>query len=399
MTATDPNAAGARPLRVVHLTTISDSLNLLLACEIETVAAAGVDVVGMSGIGSVGQVDPDVVLKDLNRKFDPRSDVRMAVDLYRQLRRLRPDVLHTHTPKAGLYGRVVGRVARVPIVVNTCHGLIIPPTGARWKRLVLAAIEGFAALFSHAELFQSRADHDRLRPVIRNRKMTVVGNGTDLQRFRFDPQQRLLARSALGIADDDIVVLGVGRRVRDKGVVEFCASADAIVQSGAVFMWAGGGEPDKADGLDVESSNVRALGHVSDMLGLYLAADIFVLPSYREGFPRSAMEAAATGLALVLSDIPGCRQLGDAVAVYVEPRNAEALTASIGRLIDDAEQRIHLSRIAQTRAAEAFDQRRVAASSLEAYRRVAERTGNVDATRIPRLEIETARHGPLRFPR
>lgn len=386
------------PLRVVHLTTVADSLNLLLACEIDTIRNAGVEVIGMSGTGSSGQVDPDVLLKSLNRRIDIRSDLSLIRDLYGQLRRLRPDVLHTHTPKAGLYGRVVGRLARVPIVVNTCHGLIVPPTAPAWKRGVLTMVEGVAAMFSDAELYQSVADRDRLHRVVPGRKTQVVGNGTDLARFRFDPEMRRRARAGLGVSEDDLIVLGVGRRVRDKGIQEFCEAAANVTRPGVVCLWAGGAEPDKDDHVDVHTASVRMLGHVDDMPSLYQSADVFVLPSYREGFPRSAMEAAATGIPLVLSDIPGCHQLGDDIALFVQPKDAASLTLALERMINDPELRVRLSHVAQARAADAFDQRHVAAASLAIYRKVAERKRRIDVDRIPVLANPARCDLPIRFP-
>lgn len=391
------DASAMRPLRVVHLTTVSDSLNLLLACELDTVRAAGAEVIGMSGAGSPGQAPPDVLLDALTRNMDLRADVRMVPELFRELRRLRPDVVHTHTPKAGLYGRVVARLARVPIVVNTCHGLIVPPTAARWKRAVLACLEGIAALFSDAELYQSADDRRRLARVVRASRSRVVGNGTDLSRFRHDPERRASTRAAMGVDDDTIVVLGVGRRVRDKGIAEFCEAAAAVERPGVVFWWAGGAEPDKADAIDIHDSAVRALGHVDDMPSLYMAADIFVLPSYREGFPRSAMEAAATGVPLVLSDIPGCRQLGDDVAVFVRPKDAAALSDALTELLDDPQRRIGLSHAARRRAAEAFDQRRVAAASLDTYRAVATRKRRIEPSRVPTVVLGSQSELPARF--
>ena len=103
---------------------------------------------------------------------------------------------------------------------------------------------------------------------------------------------------------------------------------------------------------------------------MYAALDGFVLPSHREGFSRSSMEAAASGCAMVLTDIRGCREIGthDEHLLLVPPRDRAALTAALIRLIPDAPLRERLGKAAEQRAHETFDQRAVAAVSLETYR-------------------------------
>jgi glycosyltransferase involved in cell wall biosynthesis len=111
---------------------------------------------------------------------------------------------------------------------------------------------------------------------------------------------------------------------------------------------------------------------VVDMPAVYSAADVFVLPSHREGFSRSAMEAAACGRPMVLSDIRGCREIGrdGEHLLLVPPRDPGALAAAIRRLLDDPALRARLGEAAERRAREEFDQHRVARISLETYDRV-----------------------------
>jgi glycosyltransferase involved in cell wall biosynthesis len=113
------------------------------------------------------------------------------------------------------------------------------------------------------------------------------------------------------------------------------------------------------------------------MPAIYAALDVFVLPSYREGFSRSGMEAAATGCAMVLSDIRGCRELGTdgEHLLLAPPGDAAALTAAVARLLDDAALRSALAESARQRALAAFDQRVIARASLDAYGRVLEAQG------------------------
>jgi glycosyltransferase involved in cell wall biosynthesis len=144
---------------------------------------------------------------------------------------------------------------------------------------------------------------------------------------------------------------------------------------------AGPDEPEKADGIgpaalaDAESSGVRFLGHRSDVEDLYAAFDVYVLASYREGFPRSAMEAAAMGLPVVATDIRGCRQVveHESTGLLVPPRNAGALTDALARLAGDPGLRAAMGGAAVSKATRDFDQQQVIATTLRVYEELLER--------------------------
>lgn len=366
---------------MAHLTTVDMSLALLLATELAEDVAAGHEVYGISAPGPyVAEVEAlgvrHVALPALTRAWDVRADAAAARQLHTALRDLDLDVLHTHNPKTGVLGRVLGRAARVPVVVNTCHGLWVRPEDSWAKKAFVYGAEGFAARFSHAELYQNDADRRSLRRVVPARRSATVGNGVDLDRFHPDPDAGAKLRAELGVADGDLLVGGVGRRVAEKGIAEFAAAARTLAGR-ARFVWVGPDDPDKADALRAAEAGVDFLGLRSDMPAVYSALDLFVLPSWREGFSRSAMEAAACGCALVLSDIRGCREIGrhDEHVVLAPPRDPDALTAAVARLLDDADARRRLAEAARRRAAAEFDQRRIARLSLAAYEVVARRRG------------------------
>lgn len=363
-------------MKVAHLTTIDMSLALLLDVELRHLVAEGHTVVGVSAPGPwVDAVERTgarhEAVPSLGRTWSPLADVRAARELWRVLRRVRPDVLHTHTPKAGVLGRVVGRLARVPVVVNTVHGLWATADDPAPKRVAVLAVEGFAARWSHAELYQNYEDRRSLRWAVPARRARTVGNGTDLDRFRRDPDARARLRATWGVADDEVVVGGVGRRVAEKGIHELEAAADQL-DGDATVVWIGPGDEDKPDHVEAGSGAVRFLGPADDMPAVYSALDVFVLPSHREGFSRSAMEAAACGLPMVLSDIRGCREIGtDGEHLLLVPaRDATALARALRRLVDDPELRRRLGRAAEARARQEFDQRRVAEISLATYAEV-----------------------------
>jgi glycosyltransferase involved in cell wall biosynthesis len=273
-------------------------------------------------------------------------------------------------------GRLAGRLAGVPVVVNTCHGLWAGP-GDPWPRQALViGSEAVAAQASHAELYQNSADWQRTRWCVSSSRSRVVGNGIDLERFRPDPAGRLRVRAELGIAPGEVVVGAVGRRVGEKGTAEFASAARALRDRGR-FVWVGPDDPDKPDALAQEDPDVLWVPARSDMPAVYSALDVFALPSYREGFSRSAMEAAACERPMVLSDIRGCREIGShgEHLLLVPPHDPAALTSAVARLLADPALRDRLGAAAGRRARAEFDQVEVAAWSLRTYAAIARRRG------------------------
>jgi glycosyltransferase involved in cell wall biosynthesis len=391
--ATDPAADrrddAARAIKVAHLTTVDSSLRYLLYPQLTAVRDRGGDIFGISAPGPyadglAAEGIRHVPLTSSTRSMNPLADVRAAAELWRILRRERPDVLHTHNPKPGLYGRVVGRLARVPIVVNTCHGLYVTEPGR--KRGVLLALEGVAARFSDAELVQSEEDLDLLvrRHAYPRRRTGLLGNGVDLDRFRpgvlTDEERAKLRADELGAGDDQIVVGMVGRMVAEKGLLELFDAARRLDDRYVVVV-IGPDDPAKPDALDratvreASEAGVRFLGMRDDVDRLYHAMDLFVLPSWREGFPRAAMEAAASGLPVIATDVRGCRQVvePEVNGLLVPVRDAAALAAAITALGGDPERRRRMGVAAVERARAEFDERRVVDIVLDTYRRVAGR--------------------------
>lgn len=372
---------GDRALRVAHLTTVDLSLALLLRTELEVDVAAGLRTFGISAPGvHVAAVEElgvtHVPVSCLTRSWDPPSDLRAARELARVLRTLDLDVLHTHNPKTGVLGRVVGRLVGVPVVVNTCHGLWATPRDPRRKRFAVVTAEALAAAFSHAELYQNATDRATLRRWVRGRT-EVVGNGVDLRRFVPDRAAGRQVRDAWGVGDHELLVGAVGRRVAEKGIREYAEAARSL-RGRARFVWVGPEDHDKPDALgDVTGGAVQFVGERTDMRAVYGALDVFALPSHREGFSRSAMEAAACGLPMVLSDIRGCREIGrhGEELLLVPAGDGVALAGALDRLLADSSLRGRLGAAVRERAVAEFDQRAVAAASLRTYAGVAARAG------------------------
>lgn len=382
-----PRADGTGPYRVAHVTTVDLTLRFLVLEQLRRLRDEGFDVTGISAPGEWGETLREegihyVPWTNATRAWNPSADLRAFMELVSLLRRGRYDIVHTHNPKPGLMGRIAARIAGVPVVVNTVHGFWATPDDPLGKRSWVMALEWIACRFSDAELFQSAEDHAwarRLRLASRHR-LHHLGNGTDLTTF--DPaavdRDRLTAlRKELGLPRDGLVVGMIGRLVREKGYGEFFHSARAIRgrRPDVSFLAIGPYDPDKGDAIseperDEASADVVFTGFRRDVRDLLALMDVFVLPSWREGMPRSAIEAAAMGRAMVLTNIRGCREVArDGMeALLVPPRDPRRLTVAIDRLLEDEVLRDRLSQGARARALERFDERAVAARVVEVYR-------------------------------
>lgn len=365
-------------MRIAHLTTADISLALLLSTELSERVDEGHTVFGVSAPGRyVERIEAlgvtHVPVMALSRSWGLAQDVRAFIELSRTIRSLDLDVLHTHNPKTGVMGRIAGRLAGVPVVVNTCHGLWATPEDSLAKRAFVYGLEGLAARFSDFELFQNAQDERTLRRFLKPGRRKVVGNGIDLERFRFDAEGRDRLRTQWGVRDDEILVGTVGRRVREKGLAEYASVAKDLAGR-ARFVWVGPeDETDTSATTGVDLAGVDFVSEQTDMPAVYSAFDVFVLASYREGFSRASMEAAACGRPMILSDIRGCREIGDHEThlLLTEPRSADALRSTIDQLLADSSLRERLGLAAEIRARREFDQRTVARRSTEAYDDVA----------------------------
>jgi glycosyltransferase involved in cell wall biosynthesis len=389
--------------KLVHVTTVDMSLVLLLGPQLRAFADAGMEVVGVSAPGPfVGQLESwgirHEALQHSTRSRAVGQDIMALAELFQLFRRLRPDIVHTHNPKPGLYGRLAARAAGVPGVVNTVHGLYASPEDPASRKALVYALERAASTCSGAELVQNPEDLAVMaRLGVPSQKLVLLGNGVDLQRFRPETgeQARRQARQDLGLERDAVVVGVVARLVWQKGFRELFAAAERLREThpDVVFVVVGGSDPDKADAISPEElgaarrrSHVVFAGSRDDMEHVYPAFDLFVLPSYREGFPRSAMEAAACGLPVIATDIRGCRQVVShgRSGLLVPLHDPVRLAAAIGELVVDPARRHRMGAAGRRKAEDEFDDRAVVSKTMAAYERVLVRATSSTRRRTPR---------------
>lgn len=377
-------------MKIIHLTTVDMSLRFLLLAQLDAALREGHEVIGVSAPGPhvpflESRGIRHIALYGSTRAMNPTADLLAARQLWRILRAERPDVLHTHNPKPGWYGRAIGRLAGVPVVVNTVHGLYATPDDRLPRRLVVYALEAAASRFSHAELVQNPEDLALLQRfhLAARHKLTLLGNGVDLVRFRpgaIAQDQREGMRRAMGIDLDQVVVGTVGRLVLEKGYAELFEAARTLPRNARLVV-VGPSDPEKTDSVpssvitDAQEAGVLFLGHREDVERIYPLFDVFVLASHREGFPRACMEAAASGLPVVATDIRGCRQVVShgQNGFLVPIKHPERLAAAITALVNDAGLRTRMGAAGRVKAEADFDEQAVVGTVLSTYSRLSPR--------------------------
>jgi len=318
------------------------------------------------------------------RSLNPLREAALLWHLVRLLRREQPTLVHGFTIKCAVYGSLAARLAGVPARVN--------------------AVAGMGYVFTSPQL-KARL----LRPVVRSLlRLALGGNGArlilqnadDVALFRqaglVDPEHiRLIRGSGVNCAqfaagmrarppgDGRMRVLLASRLLWDKGLAEFVAALRQLRLQGRTVHALLAGTPDPGNPATVPEATIREwvaeglvswLGHVDDMAGLLGSVDVVVLPSHREGLPRTLVEAAACGLPLITTDVPGCREVvSDGVDGLLVPRgDSKALAQAIRRLQDDPELARRLGVAARLKARSQFDEHIVIQRTLEVYAELCE---------------------------
>jgi glycosyltransferase involved in cell wall biosynthesis/ribosomal protein S18 acetylase RimI-like enzyme len=372
--------------RVAHVATVDLTARFLLFGQLQRFREEGYDVTVITTPGPwtaelEGAGIRHIGWRHATRAWHPLRDLRAAGELDGIFRRERFDLVHTHTPKAGVIGRIVARRADVPYVLNTVHGYFATPDDPPARRIPVREVERLAARSSDLELFQSEED---LRWALRERivrpaQAVYLGNGTDLRMLdpaSVEPGAVDALRQQLGIPRSAVVVGTIGRVVAEKGYRELIGAA-RIVRSrnpDVRVVAIGDVDAEKTDRLgrsEIEdaSGDVIFAGWRTDIPTVLALFDVFVLASWREGMPRSAIEAAAMARPLVVTDIRGCREIvRDGIeGLIVPPRDPAALADAIHRLVVDPARRQDLGAAARARAVDRFDERRVFDRIVEAY--------------------------------
>lgn len=316
----------------------------------------------------------------IERRIAPWRDLRALWVLFGHFRREGFDIVHSVTPKAGLLGMLAACLARVPRRIHTFTGQVWA-TKSGWRRSLLKASDRLVAMLATHVLVDSPSQLAFLEAegVLPGDKGQVIGKGSicgvDGKRFRPDPAARGELRGSLAISETAPLLLFLGRLNRDKGVLDLAAAFPALARQfpEAHLLLVGPDEelllPRILDLAEGAADRVHHVGYTSQPESYMAAADIFCLPSYREGFGQVLVEAAAAGIPAVASRIYG---ITDAViegetGLLHPPGDVRGIEAALAQLMGDAAKRTAMGMQARRRALEGFSQADSARGLMDFY--------------------------------
>ena len=319
--------------------------------------------------------DPDlpvVKIPALGRSLRIGDDLQAFLAIRRAIRDYRPDIVHTHTAKAGLLGRIATATCRVPVRVHTFHGHLLHGYFNRWMTRAVCVVEGLLARQTSALVAVGERVRDQLLEagIGRADQYVVIPPGVALDAL----PDRLSARSDLGLPSDQSVILFVGRLTGIKRPDRLIKAMALVLERrpDVVLAIAGEGNLLKETQCLAEplGPSVRFLGWQQNIAALYAAADCMVLTSDNEGMPMTLIEAAMAGVPSVTTDVGSAREvvLNEVTGLVVEP-DAAAIADGLIRLLDD-DLRGKLGAAARKRAEAEFGTRRLIADHEALYERL-----------------------------
>lgn len=356
-----PNHMETKLLTLVHITTVPQSLGFVTG-QVGYMKARGFKVVGLSSPGELltrfaEREGVPVHAVEMPRRVTPWRDVLAVLKLVRVLRRIRPQIVHAHTPKGGLLGMLSAWISRTPVRIYHMHGLPFV-TAAGWTRRLLMWSERVSCKLAHQVLCVSSSARalaveaglcraDKIKVLLRGSI-----NGVDAV-DRFNPanvprSSRKETRLKYGVPADAMVLGFIGRIVRSKGLVELAKAWDQLRADFPALhlLLVGPLEPQDPIPRDVEASlrkdsRVHLIGEEWDTPALYAAMDVLVLPTYREGLPGVLLEAAAMQVPVVATSVTGCVDVvqDGMTGLLVPPHEVTSLTGAIKTYLQDAELR------------------------------------------------------------
>lgn len=318
---------------------------------------------------------------NLVRELAPLRDRRCLGDLRRLIRDWKPDVVHTHSSKAGILGRAAAWRERVPCVIHTIHGLPFHPWEKRWRNAIYIASERWAARRCHVIACVAAAMRDQALAagIGRPEQYEIVWSGMETERFLEEPATREEVRAELGLAPNDFVVGTVARLAELKGHDDLIdALGEAMRDDPALKMlWVGDGWwRDRLLGrlreLGLEGRVVTTgLVPPESIPRLHRAMDLLVHPSYREGLPRAVTQGLLSGLPVVAYDVDGAREvcIEGETGRLVAAGDVPGLRSAILELRGDPARRAVLGAAGRALAAERFGWRRMVEHLEQIYAR------------------------------
>jgi len=379
-----------RKVKLVHVSTVGVTATRLLLPQCSYFRQQGMDVGFVFSPGPEAAVlrEKGFAVKEIpiDRDIKPINDLHSIWRLIRYFRSTQPDIVHTHTSKAGLAGRMAARMAGVPVVIHTVHGFPFHEGMPRGQIMLYQLLERIGTRISTAVLSQSIEDVETAARLGFRSKiggLIHIGNGIDVNRFspsRFSPEQRTAIRRALGLGPSTIVLTTVARFNQLKGYPDLINAIARLPEGDWHLLCIGEDEGHmteikkqiKTQGLE---GKVSLLGPRQDIPEILSITDIYVLASYREGVPRSVIEAQAMEVPAVVTNVRGSREvvIDGETGLLVPPRDPASLAVALQRLIDDGSLRKNYGLAGRKRVLQEFDETKVFERIWGIYTRLLER--------------------------
>lgn len=375
--------------KLFRVTTVSESLKILLKGQHKFMSENGFEVIGVSTPGvALDEVNTNenvrVIGLSMSRKITPIKDVLSVYYLYKILKKEKPLLVHSHTPKAGIVSMLAAKLANVPIRMHTVAGLPLMEAKG-FKRILLNCVEKVTYacatnVFPNSKgLFQFIVNEE----LVSSKKLKVIANGSSngIDTSFFDSEnisevEKEELRTKLNIHNTDFVFVFVGRLVGDKGINELIEAFSRINVCNVKLLLVGEFENDLDPLLiktiyEIEKNpNIISVGFQSDVRSYFGISNCLVFPSYREGFPNVVMQAGAMGLPSIVSDINGCNEIIEEGinGTIIPSKNIEALFCSMQKIIHDEMWRNQLASNARNKIVSRYEQQLVWDAILNEYK-------------------------------
>lgn len=290
--------------------------------------------------------------KNLKREISPKSDLLAFWQLYRMFRKHRFDVVHSHSSKTGVIGRLAAKLAGVPLVIHTVHGYAFPAANSMLEKWIFLAMEWLGTKCSDKIICLHEGDNRIAKNILGAKpfQLEILANGVNTHKYvPATFSEKFEMRQKLGIDQDAVVIGMVGRLWKQKNPKIFVDTAINLLSNSGQnlhFILVGDGDlkielENKVQQLGF-ADNIHFLGWRNDTPHILKALDIFVLPSLWEGMPLAILEAQSCGLPCIVSNIQGNNNLivdgFDGFLFKLE--ETEQLYENIKILIDSPEQRV-----------------------------------------------------------
>lgn len=362
--------------KLFRIATVPMSLNLLLKGQLEFLNKH-FQVTAISGEGD----DLQTVAKregvniheiEMHRPISLKQDLKSLWNLYWYFKKEKPAIIHSITPKAGLLSMMAGKLAGVPVRMHTFTGLIFPHKYGYMKRTLIIMDKILCRCATHVYPEGRGVKEDLQKHNITNKPLKVIANGNvngvDIDYYHpeaFSEEAKNLLRTSLQIKENDFVFLFVGRLVIDKGLRELVNAFDHLSKTypNAKLLLVGPREnahnPLKRKMFHIirHHQHIITVGYQEEVRPYYAISDVFVLPSYREGFPNAVLQAGAMGLPSIVTNISGCNEIikeGEN-GLIIAPKHQKELEKAMFRLIQDQELRNRLQANARAMVTTRFD--------------------------------------------